>query len=104
MGPFTNKFIGDVARTVGKALLAGVGMELAKVIGEHIRRRVGPKPDATAGSAHPVGPGSAGTDDAHRAAEVERLRMENARLRDELAAPRAAPRGADAFGHSPHNG
>ena len=73
-----NRVVVEVGKTLAKAVLAGVGVELARVAAEHLRRHLGPKKPSGA-------PAQAeATPEAIRD-EVQKLRDELARLRAELA-------------------
>jgi hypothetical protein len=62
-----------VGKLIGEALLAGVGLEIAKVTGEHLKKRLGPKDAKTKEEV---------------AAENDRLKAENAKLKEELSRAR----------------
>lgn len=68
MGPMVGKVLLEIAKALGKAVIAGVGVELARVASGHVQRRFGPK------------------DDAKKAEDMtpEELREENARLKAEV--------------------
>jgi len=71
----------EIVKTVGKALLAGVGVEIARVAGQHLNKRLGPNAQAQAQDKK----------DAERLkAENEALRTEVSRLKAELAATEEA--------------
>lgn len=90
------RFLAAVGRTLGKAVIAGVGMELAKIAGSHLHKRFAPKDGAPsdAGASGTASPPAAegGTSAAAGAspAETARLRDEVAQLRSEVAALRRA--------------
>jgi hypothetical protein len=67
------RVIVTVGKLIGEALLAGVGLEIAKVTGEHLKKRLGPKDAKTKEEV---------------AAENEKLRAENAKLKEDLARAR----------------
>lgn len=46
MGPMVGKIIVEIGKALGKAVIAGVGLELARVASGHVRKRFGPKDDA----------------------------------------------------------
>ena len=68
------KVIIDIARTLGKAILAGVGLELAKVASDQIRKKLGPKEQK----------------DETPEEENARLKAELAKAREEIDAMRRA--------------
>ncbi|HEY4221083.1 MAG TPA: hypothetical protein VGO62_07065 [Myxococcota bacterium] len=68
-----------LGKVLGEALIAGVGMEIAKVAGEHMKKRVGPKKTEAEQKAEDT------------AAENERLKAEVTRLREELLRARGSP-------------
>jgi hypothetical protein len=67
----------EVMKALGKAFVAGVGVEIAKVAGQHISKRLGPKGEKKKDE---------NKDSEELKAENERLREEVQKLRDELAA------------------
>jgi hypothetical protein len=67
------KIVVTVGKLIGEALLAGVGLEIAKVTGEHLKKRLGPKDAKTKEEV---------------AAENEKLKAENSKLKEELARAR----------------
>jgi hypothetical protein len=85
------KVVWAVGRALGKAVVAGLGLELARWTTQTFRRRLGldeaddDEPVGTRQQARRRAPERAGADD------VDALRRENARLREELAALRAEP-------------
>ncbi len=82
MNASVGKVIAELGRTLGKALLAGVGVEIAKVAGAHMKKRLGPR-DGAAAKEDPPPPTA---DEVQR--ENEKLREEIEKLREELAAAR----------------
>jgi hypothetical protein len=88
------RIVAEVGKALGKAVIAGLGLELARVTTVFVRRRLGADDNAQR---------SAPTDDARddRAAQrkpsvdddVEALRRENQALREELRALQAEVRG-----------
>jgi cell division protein FtsB len=58
----------EIVKTMGKALIAGVGVELARVAGQHLSKRLGPKQKPK--------------DEEPK--ETETLKQENERLRSEV--------------------
>ena len=81
------KIVVDVARTLGKAVLAGAGLELAKVASDHLRRRLGPKDPPKEGE-----PEKDERTPEEIRAENARLKTELERVREELDAARRAHR------------
>ena len=79
MNQLVGKVIADIARALGKAVLAGVGLELAKVASDHVKRRLGPKKN---------GEGEA-EEEPDLESENAKLKAEIEKLRDELAAAKA---------------
>jgi len=79
MNPLVGKVIADIARALGKAVLAGVGLELAKVASDHVKRRLGPK----------KADGDDADEEPDLEAENQKLKAEIEKLRDELAAAKA---------------
>lgn len=69
MGPMVGKVLLEIAKTLGKAVIAGVGVELARVASGHVQKRFGPKKD-----------------DKKKPEEMtpEELKKENERLRAEV--------------------
>lgn len=45
MGPLVGKVLLEIAKALGKAVIAGVGVELARVASGHVQKRFGPKKD-----------------------------------------------------------
>jgi hypothetical protein len=70
------KIVVEFGRLLGKAFIAGVGMEIAKVAGSHLQKRLAPKDDKKK-EPEP-------TEEELRA-ENDKLRAEVDRLREELA-------------------
>jgi len=65
VAPLIGRVVADVAKQLAKAVLAGVGIELARVAGEHVRDRLGVQKRRS--------------DE-----EVDALELENRRLKDEV--------------------
>lgn len=77
------RFLAEVGRTLGKAIVAGVGMEIAKVVGSELQSRLVPRSAARDDAAKSRSVTSAASgDDAE--AENERLRAELHALRQEV--------------------
>jgi hypothetical protein len=85
------KILLEVGKALGKAVIAGVGLELARVASGHVKKAVGPKDDKAPSkdaaqdaskdattSAPATAPAPATADD------IDRIRRENAQLREEL--------------------
>lgn len=70
----------EIGRTLGKAVLAGVGMELARLASLALRRRLDPKDDEAAANA------SKEPTPEELKAENEKLKAELEKLKTELAA------------------
>lgn len=68
MGPMVGKVVVEIVKTLGKAVIAGVGVELARVASSHVQKRFGPKKD----------------DKNPDAMTPEELKKENERLRAEV--------------------
>lgn len=83
MSPFIGKIVLEIGKSVGKAVLAGIGLELAKVASDHVRRRLGPR-DAK----KPLTPEE---QLAEVKAENEALKAELARVKASAAAPTPGP-------------
>ena len=68
MTPMIGKVLLEIGKALGKAVIAGVGVELARVASGHVQKRFGPKKD-----------------DAKKPEDMtpEELRQENERLRAE---------------------
>jgi hypothetical protein len=77
-----SRLLVEIAKTLGKALIAGVGVEIARLAGQHLNTRLGPK----------KGPDGKRT--------PEELEAENQRLREELDKLRAAQRGGSPAGEA----
>lgn len=93
MNALIGKVIVEIGRTLGKAVIAGIGMELAKVAGTHLQKRLAAKPAPKDGKAAKASDDKdkdpvADPDVERVRAENERLRAEVARLREELDAVR----------------
>ncbi len=99
------KLLWEVGKALGKAVVAGVGLELARAASHRVKRAVGPKRAAGAVADDDDGEhddDTRGRDGGHKddaavgkrrratAAEVEQIRRENAALREELAALKRA--------------
>jgi len=95
MAPVVGRVLVEIAKALGKAVIAGVGLELARAASGHVKRAVGPKDKETAPKDVASDPASkdearepqraeaASRDDA---SELERVRRENDALRRELEA------------------
>ena len=70
MGPMVGKVVLEIAKALGKAVIAGVGVELARVASGHVQKRFGPKKD----------------DKKPEDMTPEELRRENERLKAEVEA------------------
>ncbi len=68
MGPMVGKVLLEIVKALGKAVVAGVGVELARVASGHVQKRFGPKKD----------------DKKPEEMTPEELRKENERLRAEV--------------------
>ena len=80
-GDAVGKLLLEVGKALGKAVVAGIGLELARAASGQVKRAVGPKEkpqDANGDDADVRSPATA--------ADVERIRRENAALREELEA------------------
>lgn len=101
MNALIGKVIVEIGRTLGKAVIAGIGMELAKVAGTHLQKRLAAKPAPKDAKAAKAGEPAESAEDRRKdkesgadpdvdrvKAENERLRAEVERLREELAAAR----------------
>ena len=96
------KVLVEIGKALGKAIVAGVGLELARAATGHVKRIVGPKDDGDGDNdADPSAVKTRTTAakknkkadlivDAVDADEVARIRRENASLRAELETLRAA--------------
>jgi hypothetical protein len=95
------KLLWEVGKALGKAVVAGIGLELARAASHRVKRAVGPKrTDNDAPIDDDDGDNDRGGDHQDRmaagkrrgatAAEVEQIRRENAALREELAALKRA--------------
>ena len=69
------KIIVEIGRTLGKAVLAGLGVELARLASLALRKKLTPKEEAE----------KAAAEAAEDAAEEKDLRAENEKLKAELA-------------------
>jgi predicted RNase H-like nuclease (RuvC/YqgF family) len=88
-GAAVGKLLLEVGKALGKAVVAGIGLELARAASGHVKKAVGPKDKAKDGQRRDGGSEDVDTDDERRtasAADVERIRRENAALREELEA------------------
>jgi hypothetical protein len=45
MGETIGKIVVEIGKALGKAVIAGVGLELARVASGHVKKRFGPKDD-----------------------------------------------------------
>lgn len=87
-GAAIGKVLLEVGKALGKAVVAGIGLELARAASGHVKKAVGPK-DKAKGDTPAVDDGTVDEQDAGRtatAADVARVRRENAALREELEA------------------
>jgi hypothetical protein len=85
-GDAVGKLLLEVGKALGKAVVAGIGLELARAASGQVKRAVGPKDKAKAGERRDARD-DVDADDERRtatAADVERIRRENAALREEL--------------------
>lgn len=86
------RIVAEIGKALGKAVIAGVGLELARVATKAIRARFGDGDDGDddgttrAAKAKPTARQRANASEAHDDAEA--LRRENAALREELGALR----------------
>jgi hypothetical protein len=83
------KLLWEVGKALGKAVVAGIGLELARAASRQVKRVVGTKDggddhddDRATSAPHRAGTATATA----TATEVERVRRENAALREELVA------------------
>jgi regulator of replication initiation timing len=76
MNSLITKVIVEVGRTLGKAVVAGLGVELARLASAHLRKRLGPR---DAEEERPVA-----ADDAELKSDISAVKEENARLRAEV--------------------
>ena len=98
MTPLNNqigKALVEIGKALGKAIVAGVGLELARAATGHVKRIVGPKDEEDDDAPKPPKKKRATKQadvvvDAIDAAEVARMRSENEALRKEVEALRAA--------------
>ncbi len=72
MGPMVGKVLVEIVKTLGKAVIAGVGVELARVASAHVQKRFGPNKDDKKPEQKP------------ETMTPEELRKENERLRAEV--------------------
>ena len=63
----------EIGKALGKAVVAGVGLELARLASGHMRKRLGVKDE----------------DEEKRQSEIEKMKRENEELRKELEALKA---------------
>ena len=89
-GDAVGKLLLEVGKALGKAVVAGIGLELARAASGHVKKAVAPKDQAKDGERRDARD-DVDTDDADQrrtatAADVERIRRENAALREELEA------------------
>lgn len=87
MRPFIGKVVAEIGRTLGRAVIAGIGMEIAKVAGSHLQKRLAAK-DKAAPAGQGAEPEGGASDVEQVRAENDRLRAEVERLREELEARR----------------
>lgn len=86
-GAAVGKLLLEVGKALGKAVVAGIGLELARAASGHVKKAVGPKDKGANDDARRDTDSDEG--EARRtatAADVERIRRENAVLREELEA------------------
>jgi len=86
MGPLIGKIVVDVARALGKAVVAGVGFQLAALASSHMQKKFGPADKKQ----------SEADKKAELEADVERVKAENEKLKAEIQAlkdERARPAG-----------
>lgn len=96
LGPTLGKIVVEIGKTLGKAIITGVGLELARVASLKVRRRLGeeekpktPPPVQTRTDAtYPDGPPQPSD-------ELARARAQNAALREELERLKSAGAVAD---------
>ena len=74
------KIIAEIARTLGRAVVAGVGVELARLASRALRKRLDPDDDEV----HKKDPPAREQTPEELKAELERLKAENERLKTEL--------------------
>jgi hypothetical protein len=94
------KLLWEVGKALGKAVVAGIGLELARAASHRVKSAVGPKRTDNDATIDDDGDNDRGGDHQDRkaagkrrgatAAEVEQIRRENAALREELAALKRA--------------
>lgn len=88
-GVSVGKLLLEVGKALGKAVVAGIGLELARAASGQVKKAVGPKDKARGAAKDTECDADAVDADPHRtatAADVERIRRENAALREELEA------------------
>ncbi|MDP2345181.1 MAG: hypothetical protein Q8O67_29825 [Deltaproteobacteria bacterium] len=73
MGPLIVNVIVEVSKALAKAVVTGVGLELARVASQRVRRRLGVHDD----------------DEVKKESDLQRVKRENAELRKELEALKA---------------
>jgi hypothetical protein len=81
MQALIGKIVIEVGKQLVKAMIAGVGLELAKVAADHVRKRLGPKKDAKPGA---KAAGTANPPPATTEEQLARAKAENAELKAEL--------------------
>ena len=74
-GPLIVNVIVEISKALAKAVVTGVGLELARVASQRVRRRLGVRDDEEEG--------------ARQETDLERVKRENAELRRELEAIKA---------------
>ena len=82
MGPMVGKVVIEIAKALGKAVIAGVGVELARVASGHVQKRFGPKKDDKK-------PEDMTPEELRR--ENERLKAEVEELKDRLGSSTVPP-------------
>lgn len=73
VGPLIVNVIVEVSKALAKAVVTGVGLELARVASQRVRRRLGVHDD----------------DEVKKESDLQRVKRENAELRKELEALKA---------------
>ena len=77
VSPMIGKVLLEIAKALGKAVIAGVGVELARVASGHVQKRFGPKTEENPKKPEDMTP-------EELRAENERLRSEVSRLKERL--------------------
>lgn len=95
MTPLNNqigKVLVEIGKALGKAVVAGIGLELARAASGHVKRVVGPKDAETETTTTTTTTTTAKKKPPQQTAaadDVDEVRKENQRLREELAALKA---------------